>query len=103
MPVIVVATVIPVSEHRASLVAAFEQAIATVHAEDEGCELYALHEGEDRLVMVEKWTTAESLAAHGQTPVMQKFLDAIDGKIVGEVDLQFLRPHPAGSPEQGAL
>jgi quinol monooxygenase YgiN len=103
MPVIVVATVIPIPEHRADVVAAFERAIATVHAEDEGCELYALHEGEERLVMVEKWATSQSLSAHGQTPAMQEFVEAINGKIVGKLDVQILTPHPAGNPEQGEL
>ena len=40
MSVIVVATVHPVPEHRAAVIAAFEDTIASVHAEDEGCQLY---------------------------------------------------------------
>jgi quinol monooxygenase YgiN len=62
MSVVVVATAIPAPGHRDEVVAAFEKVIPTVHAEDEGCELYALHEGEDRLVMVEKWTSLEATA-----------------------------------------
>ena len=52
--VIVVATAFPIQEHRAEVVAAFEAAMTKVHSEEPGCELYALHEGDDRLVMIEK-------------------------------------------------
>ena len=60
MSVTVVATVRPVPEHRDEVIAAFTEVIPAVHAE-EGCELYALHEGDDRLVMIEKWTSADAL------------------------------------------
>ncbi len=62
--VVVVATIRPKPEHRAEVIAAMEKAIASVHAHDDGCLLYALHEGDDRLVMVEKWSSAEALAEH---------------------------------------
>ena len=51
MSVVVVVTAFPIPEHRAEVVAAFEEAIARVHDEP-GVELYALHEGRDRLVMI---------------------------------------------------
>ena len=54
MSVVVVVTAFPVPEHRAEVVAAFEAAIARVHDEP-GVELYALHEGQGRLVMIEKY------------------------------------------------
>ena len=43
-----------VPEPRAEVIAAFEAAIARVHGEP-GVELYARHEGHDRLVMIEKY------------------------------------------------
>ena len=44
---------------------ALESAIARVHAEDEGCLLYALHETQDgKLVMIEKYESGEAFAAH---------------------------------------
>jgi Antibiotic biosynthesis monooxygenase len=49
MSVVVVVTAFPVPEHRAEVIAAFEEAITRVHDEP-GVELYALHEGPDRLV-----------------------------------------------------
>jgi quinol monooxygenase YgiN len=66
MAVIVVATAFPVPEHREEVIAAFEAAIGKVHAEEDGCELYALHEGPDgRLVMIEKYASDEAVAAPG--------------------------------------
>jgi quinol monooxygenase YgiN len=43
--IVVVATIEPVPEHRAEVIVALEDTIIAVHADDEGCELYALHEG----------------------------------------------------------
>jgi quinol monooxygenase YgiN len=103
MSVVVVATIVPVPEHRAEVIATFKQTIATVHAQDDGCELYALHEGKDRLVMIEKWTTAEALATHGQGPALQQLTVALAGKLAGAPDVQVLRPHPAGNSELGTL
>jgi quinol monooxygenase YgiN len=103
MSVIVVATIHPVPEHREEVVSAFTEAIATVHADDEGCELYALHEGKDRLVMIEKWASAEALRAHGRGPALQELNRLVEGKLIGEPDVQILRPHPAGTATQGKL
>jgi quinol monooxygenase YgiN len=102
MSVVVVATVQPVPEHRASVIAAFEDTIARVHGED-GCELYALHEGRDRLVMIEKWASKEALAAHGKSPALAELTSRLEGKITGGLDVQILQPHPAGKPELGVL
>jgi len=101
--VVVVATIIPVPEHRAEVITAFEQAIADVHAEDAGCLLYALNEGPDRLVMVEKWASAEDLQRHAEGAALQRLNSELDGKIIGGLDVQVLDPHPAGTATQGAV
>jgi quinol monooxygenase YgiN len=44
LSVVVVATAYPLPDHRAEVIAAFEEAIALAHDEP-GVELYALHEG----------------------------------------------------------
>ena len=65
MAVIVVATAFPIPEHCKEVAAAFEAAIGKVHAEEDGCELYALNEGPDgRLVMIENYASHEAVAAH---------------------------------------
>jgi quinol monooxygenase YgiN len=101
--VVVVATIRPRPEYRADVIAALEKTIASVHANDDGCLLYALHEGDDRLVMVEKWASAKALAEHARGPALAELNQALDGRTEGGLDVQVLRSHPAGTPAQGAL
>lgn len=67
MTVVVVVTAFPVLEQRAEMIAAFETAIARVHDEP-GVELYALHEGRDRLFMIEKYAEASPDANEAGSP-----------------------------------
>jgi quinol monooxygenase YgiN len=103
MAIIVVATAFPVPEHRAEVIAAFEAAMEKVHAEEDGCLLYALHEGPDRLVMIEKYASDEAVAAHRAAGGLAALIEALKGKLSGPMDVQVLTPHPAGSPAKGAL
>jgi quinol monooxygenase YgiN len=104
MAVIIVATAYPASEHREEVIAAFEAAIGKVHAEEDECELYALHEGPDgRLVMIEKYASDDAVAAHRAGAGLAALREALNGKLAGPLDLQVLTPHPAGSPVKGAL
>jgi quinol monooxygenase YgiN len=102
MSVVVIATLDPLPEHRDAVVAAITEAIPRVHAED-GCELYALHEGEDRLVMIEKWSSREALTAHLNAPVLAELGGRLAGKLARPTEIQLLRAHPAGTERQGAL
>lgn len=63
MSIVVVVTAYPILEHRAEVIEAFEEAIVRVHNEPR-VELYALHEGSDRLVMIEKYESAEARSEH---------------------------------------
>ena len=101
--VIVVATAYPIPEHRAEVIAAFEAAIAQVHDEEPGCELYALHEGEDRLVMIEKYASEDAFAAHRKNAGLAGLVAALKGKLSSPLDVQILAPHPAGAQSKGAL
>ena len=65
MSVVVVATIRPLPEHRDEVIAEFSATIAQVHDED-GCELYALNQADDRLIMIEKWASPEALATHSK-------------------------------------
>lgn len=103
MSVVVVATIYPLAEHRAEVLEALAAAIARVHAEDAGCELYALHEGDDRLVMLEKWTSAGALATHSKAAALDELNGRLDGKLAGPTDVRILRPYPAGTAQQGTL
>jgi quinol monooxygenase YgiN len=101
--VVIVATAVPVPEHHAEVVAAFEAAIARVHSEEPGCELYALHVGRDRLVMIEKYATQDAVAEHVKGGGLAQLRAALDGKLSKEIDVQVLEPHPAGMADKGAL
>jgi quinol monooxygenase YgiN len=101
--VVVIATIRPLPEHRAEVIAAMEKVIADVHAHDVGCLLYALHEGEDRLVIVEKWASADALAGHSRGAALAELNQALSGRLEGGLDVQILQPHLAGTPAQGTL
>jgi quinol monooxygenase YgiN len=103
MSVVVVATIYPLPEHRDEVIATMEKAIARVHDEDEGCELYALHEGDGRLVMIEKWTSQQALDAHSAGPVLVDLGPLLKGKLGAATDVQTMTAHPAGDAGKGAL
>jgi quinol monooxygenase YgiN len=100
--VVVVVTAFPVPEQRDAVIAAFEDAINRVHREP-GVELYALHEGQDRLVMIEKYESAEARSEHAKRPPLADLLAAVNGKLSSPLDVQVLAPHPAGDPQKGAI
>jgi quinol monooxygenase YgiN len=102
MSVVVVVTAYPINEHRGEVVAAFEAAIARVHDEP-GVELYALHEGPDRLVMIEKYESEQVRSEHLKGAALADLRSALQGKLSSGLDAQVLMPHPAGNAEKGAL
>jgi len=102
MSVVVVATIVPEPAHRDEVIAAVERAIARVHLE-EGCDLYALNEAPDRLVMVEKWRDQGALDRHGRGEALRELNAALDGRLAKPTEVVVLAPHPAGTPEQGAV
>jgi quinol monooxygenase YgiN len=102
MAVVVVAKIVPKSEHRDELIAAIRAAIEQVHTED-GCELYALHEAPDHLIIVEKWASGEALATHEKSPALAALNPKLAGKVAGRPEVIVLRPVPAGEPGKGEL
>jgi quinol monooxygenase YgiN len=104
MAVVVVATLFPVPEHRGEVIEALEIAAEKVHASDESCLLYAMHEGPDgRIVMIEKYSSMEALGTHGKSAELAELGAALKGKLTQKMDVQVLAPHSAGSAEKGAL
>ena len=85
------------------MVAALERAIARVHAEDRGCELYALHEGDGKLVMIEKWASQADLGGHSAGAAFRDLGGELDGALSAAPEIWVLAPHPAGTPAQGTL
>ena len=102
MSVVVVATVFPIPEHRAEVVAAFEEAVTRVHDEP-GVGLYALHEGPDRLVMIEKYESEQARSEHLKGAALAGLRSALEGQLSGGLDAQALVPHPAGNAQKGVL
>jgi quinol monooxygenase YgiN len=100
--VVVVATVFPQPDHREEVIAAYTEAIAKVHTED-GCELYALNQTEDRLMMIEKWASRETLGAHNQGAALAELRSRLAGKITGPAEVIVLEAVPAGDPGKGEL
>ena len=102
MSVVVVVTALPLPERREQVVAAFETAIARVHDEP-GVELYALHEGRDRLVMIEKYASEQARSEHLKGAALADLRAALEGTLRTGLEAQVLAPHPAGTAQKGAL
>jgi quinol monooxygenase YgiN len=99
---VVVATVTPLPECRAEVLAELEKAAPLIHAE-EGCELWALHEAKASFVLVEQWRDPSALKAHGGGPAFTELTAAIGSKLDKPLEVQVLTPRPAGAPALGAV
>jgi quinol monooxygenase YgiN len=84
------------------VIAAFEEAIARVHDEP-GVEPYALHEGPDRLVMIEKYESEQARSQHLKGAALTDLRAALDGKLSSNLDAQVLMPGQPGNAQKGAL
>ena len=102
MSVVVVATIVPRPEHREEVIATITETVAAVHEED-GCELYALHQTDDRLVMVEKWVSADALRAHSKGAALAAQGPRLAGKLAGPAEVIVLQAVPSGDPAKGRL
>jgi quinol monooxygenase YgiN len=102
-PVVVTAVFVPNPGAFDQVSAVLSAAIAQVHQE-EGCLLYAIHrDPEDRIVMIEKWESAELLDAHGAGPAVAQLNANIAGLLAEPVVVTRLVPIPAGTATQGQL
>lgn len=100
--VVVTAVFTPVEGRLDELRQALVASIPAVHAE-QGCELYAIHDGADgRIHMLEKWTTVEDLDVHGAGEAVAALGKATAGSAAG-VEVTRMTPIPAGTPDQGLL
>jgi quinol monooxygenase YgiN len=103
MTVVVTAVFRPVPGRSAELVEALRGAIPAVH-EETGCLLYAIHDADDGTVtMLEKWASAEALAAHAAGPAVVALRAATAGLLDGPATVTTMTPLPAGTAEQGEL
>jgi quinol monooxygenase YgiN len=102
MSVVVVATILPLPEHRAAVIDAIKETVEQVHAED-GCELYSLNEAPDRLIMVEKWASRQALDAHAKGPNLAALGSRLADKVAAAPEVITLDPVPAGDPAKGTV
>ena len=89
-------------EHRAGVIAAFEAVIPRFH-DEAGVQTYALPDGPDRPVMVEKYEFEEAWSAHATGDALAGLLADVKGKLSRPLDVQRLDPHPFGDLAKGTL
>ena len=102
MSVVVVATIVPLAEYRDEVIATITETVGKVHEED-GCELYALHQAADRLMMVEKWASPEALREHSKGAALAAQAPRLAGKLAGPAEIIVLQAVPAGDLGKGQL
>ncbi|MCW2810382.1 MAG: hypothetical protein JWP61_840 [Friedmanniella sp.] len=102
-PIAVVAIFTAAPGRLDDLRAALVEAIPAVH-EEQGCELYAIHDGpDDKIWMIEKWTTVADLDAHGSGPAVARLGQLVAGLTSGPAEVIRVHPIAAGAPAQGLL
>jgi quinol monooxygenase YgiN len=100
--VVVVATITPKPDQIEAVREAILAAVPKVHAEP-GCELYAVHEGKDNFVMVERWASLDALKVHGTAEALTTLGGQLADKLDGPPDVRRLTAVPAGDTVKGAI
>ncbi len=84
---------------------AFKDLVAPTHAED-GCILYALHQGADdpsELVFIERWASREALDAHLRSPHVSAVLERAQELFGESGDIVVYEAVPGGETKKGSL
>jgi quinol monooxygenase YgiN len=84
--------------------AAFEALVGPTHAED-GCILYALHQGHDdrrKLAFVERWASEEAIGAHLESDHVKAVLAKADD-LFASTDITVYDALPGGEERKGSL
>jgi quinol monooxygenase YgiN len=105
-PVVVVATFVPRHQAKEEVKAAVLRAVSSTHKRDEGCELYAAHEDahdSDNIVVIEKWSSAEALRAHGSGEAFSALTAEVAELLAEPLGVAILHPLPAGENKLGTL
>lgn len=102
-PIVVIATLRPKPDSAAALLQLVEEYVPTGQ-QDEGNLRYALHEaGDGVLVVVEQWSSQDTLEAHGANPAFTEFSTAAKDLLASPLEVRVLRPRPLGDEHKGAL
>lgn len=103
-PFNVVAIIHPLPGKGPEIIEAFRQVAPLVH-EEKGCELYALQltQDEQKVIVIERWTTHEDLDAHSQGAPIQ-LLNELTGHLrAAPTDVILTDGIPMGDPVKGAI
>ncbi|WP_431043752.1 putative quinol monooxygenase [Streptomyces sp. P1-3] len=101
MPV-VIATIKTKPGRREEVLNAFAEHSLAVHSEN-GCQLYAVHAGADRVTVVEKWADQASLDAHSEGQALGAIATAITDALAEPLDIAVMEAFPAGDTIKGLL
>jgi quinol monooxygenase YgiN len=88
----------------AEAVEAFKALVEPTHRE-EGCILYALHQGVDdprRLAFIERWASRELLDAHLESAHVKEVLERVE-EIFADGNIVVYEPLPGGETKKGSL
>ncbi|KGJ80086.1 hypothetical protein GY21_02980 [Cryobacterium roopkundense] len=102
MSVVVIATLVPKPGRVQDALDAFAGASPLVHQE-EGCELYALHTDQATLIMVERWSTPDDLAAHATGAAMAKLNRLMGDALTAPPEVTIVANVPLGDPLLGTI
>lgn len=105
-PVVLVATLVPKPGAEEQVEAAVRKAVSATHAQDQGCELYAAHRtvrGKAAFVVIEKWSSAETLGAHTKGAAFAAFTADLADLLAEPLEATVLQPIPAGDTKLGQL
>ena len=102
-PCIVIATFTPLPGEHEAIRDLLTSIIPEVHEED-GCELYALHDEVDgTLTMIEKWTTREHWQLHSELDTVKRIQAGVAGKLEGDIEVWEMYGVAAGDADKGSL
>ena len=103
--IVAIATLTPAPGKTEELVAAMTSLVEQVHAQEEGCLLYALHRHPDgqRLVMVEKYTGPDAVTAHRASDHFRAAGKVMAGLLAAPPEVLALEPVVVGDPGKGAV
>ena len=101
--VVVVASMKVMPDRKDDVRFALVRQVERVHAEEPGALLFAAHEAGDRLVLIEKWDSPESLQMHASGEAIAEYRRVLDSALLEPADIQIMKSLPAGDPQKGSL
>ncbi|KFF58814.1 hypothetical protein JF66_15800 [Cryobacterium sp. MLB-32] len=102
MSVVVIATLVPKPGRVQDALDAFAVASPLVQQE-QGCELYALHTDQAKIIMVERWSTPDDLTAHAGGEAMAELNRLMGDALVEAPDVTIAANVPFGDPLKGTI